>query len=420
MKTRLLISFSPLLALIETTACYAIAFKPVSSFDSSFLNSADFCDTNSPQKYCSSYSVQENGWGTLTVKTKQLQSIDLPTTNSSVLQVLQNSPWAKSSNYQWSFQPAKTSLQGYLEILHYKPVVRRRNDIKGVALTANGTQVSEPDFAGKLFFNGAIGANFRAKFVPGAGDPQPLGASSNNKFHWIQLISSNHGAIVYKFPGNINKSKSSYGMQDLNKIDVIEEQKDTQYVGAVVSGNPFAKVFSPYYDTIYNNISQIDEFFDLPYRSSEVEKPHEWSAELYLVEEYEPNKVNIYDGIRWGWSSSFTKDTQAALPEDIPSSGSPTPPKRPQTICAPGWPITCCIAWGHWGDDYSSNGVINKGTLSLDPEFQDNSIYENNAITDPTAVPTPALLPTLATAGIYHGRKWRKRKQTRKDNDIAA
>jgi hypothetical protein len=403
------LAFSLLWLALKTKVCYAFKIAPVITRDSEYLNSNSYCDPDngSIQLYCSSYSIQKAGQGTLAIEASRLKWIE-PKSDSPILQVLNNSPWATTAGPKWSFESSKKSLAGTLEIAKYKPIVSYNNIVKGF------TPGEDPDVTPNIPSSGYIGGYLRAEFLPAGTDPQP--SSPTNKLHWIQAISSNHGGVIYGF--NPSKNNINYGVIDVNKIDVIEEQKDTAWIQ-----NPspiYGNLFNPYYDGYYGYGLRLDfpaKFLDLPSRVNSIEKPNNWTAQLYLAEEYEPNKVRIYDGIEWGWSSSFTKELQAALPADIPSSGSPTSPKRPSYACGRGWPISCCTPWGL---DYSTSGVVSKGTLSLDPEFQDNSIYENNATTDPTAVPTPALLPTLATAGIYHGRKWRKRKQAQKDNDIAA
>jgi hypothetical protein len=37
------------------------------------------------------------------------------------------------------------------------------------------------------------------------------------------------------------------------------------------------------------------------------EEPQKWLAEIYLVEETEPNHVTIYNGIEWGWENTVEK-----------------------------------------------------------------------------------------------------------------
>jgi hypothetical protein len=411
-KALLFLSSSSLVLFSRSTICYAFDVKPVIPFDASYLFNKDFCSVGNPERYCSSYSLQQSGWGTLTVNAPALKVLTPPKADSAVMEVLRKSSWTQGAmgSTPWTFETSTKSLEGELEILKYKPFVNRGADIKGLIPSIPGPG-DEPVIFG---LTGTVGGYLRAKFLPLGNDPKPLiyNNPQANTFHWIQFVSSNHAAIIV---GN-GVPTATYGAKETNKVDVTTQQMNPSNATSVFN-TPDGRLFTPFYDTVYNKNIPDGEFVDYSYRTTDITEPHDWTAQLYLAEEYQPNKVRIYDGIEWGWNSSFTKGTQAALPADIPSSGSPTSPKRPSYACGRGWPISCCTPWGL---DYSTNGVVSKGTLSLDPEFQDNSIYENNATTDPTAVPSPALLPTLATAGIYHGRKWRKRKQAKKDNDIAA
>ncbi len=409
----------PAIVLINSVSCYAFEIKTFNDENIS-LTSPIFCSAYKPERYCSSYVLQKAGWGSLTVKVNPLKKLAPPKGTDPVMQILNKSIWATiptpEPNQQnqpspWKFISAgDKTLSGSLTVVKYKPWAYKDGTLVGIDLTENP---GPTQFIG----TGQVGGLFKAEFLPGINDPQPLSKDdSNNKFHWIQIVSSNTTSEIFVTETRKAENTSQYGVKEEGRVDVGGEQKDTAYYNHPRYGN----LFTPFYDTGFDAASRsAGQFADVPFRAFEIENKngHNWSADLYLVQQLEGNQVEIYDGIRYGWSSSFTKELQAALPADIPSSGSPTSPKRPQTICGRGWPPSCCVAWGF---DYSTNGVANKGTLSLDPEFQDNSIYENNATTDPTAVPSPALLPTLATAGIYHGRKWRKRKQTQKDNDIAA
>jgi hypothetical protein len=225
-KVVVLLSCSSLWLIAKSKSSYAFDFRPVITYDSSYLNGDSFCDSGNSQKYCSSYSVQQSGWGTLTVKASKLELLPPPKSDSSILQVLQSSPWANVAQpplQPWSFESSNKSLDGFLEILKYKPIVSYGNTVKG--FVSGEDPFVQPQFPP----TGYIGGYLSAVFYPQGNDPIPLGANNpNNKFHWIQAISSNAGGVIYGF--NQNKSIIAYGRQDKNKIDVIEEQKDPRYV----------------------------------------------------------------------------------------------------------------------------------------------------------------------------------------------
>jgi hypothetical protein len=237
--------------------------------------------------------------------------------------------------------------------------------------------------------NNTIGSVFIVEFLP-----ESAGLSSQN-LNFVQIVNNT-------YQPDCSKSSASYKR---DKVD---------------SGCPPS---TPLYWSQFNSSVFLDRPEDpFPYGGPQGEDEY-FNAKLFAAK-VTPNQnlasntiVTLYDGVSWGWKSTIRR-TPSSPPNKLSSALPPSPDSPRERLfydCSRYYTISCCSAWG-----YASVDPLLRGTLSLDPEFQDNSIYENNATTDPTAVPTPALLPTLATAGIYHGRKWRKRKQAQKDNDIAA
>jgi hypothetical protein len=111
-----------------------------------------------------------------------------------------------------------------------------------------------------------VGAELILEYIPGAGDPTPLG----NTLHWIQRVFDNHN--LTNNPGHGN------------------------YENVIDSG-----ANDPYYDTVGN--ANETYFSDFPGRIDAANN-HTWFAELYLVEENSPQNITIYNGIQWGWNNN--------------------------------------------------------------------------------------------------------------------
>ncbi|MDY7013571.1 MAG: hypothetical protein SVX43_08190, partial [Cyanobacteriota bacterium] len=125
----------------------------------------------------------------------------------------------------------------------------------------------------------------------------PLGSDPvGNNIHWIQRVVNNHAVT-----STLNQSiELPHGTPE-DKIDVLQEQTNPNFVDPQ---NPQRLVFNPYYDT-YSPLANQVSFADRPGRR-DIFDNHDWYAELYLVEEIAPQTVKIYNGISWGWESTFT------------------------------------------------------------------------------------------------------------------
>jgi hypothetical protein len=121
-----------------------------------------------------------------------------------------------------------------------------------------------------------VGAHLRLQYIPGINpginNPTPNG----NNLHWIQRVFDDH---------NITNN-SGHGNPE-NIIDI----------GSGVT--------NPFYDTAFS--ADETNFSDFSSRG-DTDKNHNWSAELYLVEETGPQEVTIYNGIQWGWNNEVVPE----------------------------------------------------------------------------------------------------------------
>jgi hypothetical protein len=143
----------------------------------------------------------------------------------------------------------------------------------------------------------------------------------------------------------------------------------------------------------YGGLNNVDEYFD---------------AEVFAAS-VEGKRLRLYDGVSWGWRSKIkitpappAKPLSALPPSPDPSRTARRPP------CPAGMPIHSCIIFGY---DYGGNGYAQVPLTEIAPSQSDP--------TNTNPVPTPALLPSLIATGIYHGKKWRKRKKQQTDRTAA-
>jgi hypothetical protein len=201
--------------------------------------------------------------------------------------------------------------------------------------------------------------------------------------HWVQWIDDNH-------PIN--------GMHG-DREETVDTSSATPFYYGEKSLSWNAQ--SPYY------------FSDQPSRIDS-EQDHYWRAKLFIAQQYEGTKtVEIFDGIAWGWENKVLREITP--PRDLMASlTDPSPPTAPsKRYTCPSYNSVTSTCYGGWS--YNKTNLVGTGTLDFDPASTVN--LPNSA--DPEPVPTPAILPSLIATGIYHGKKWRKRKKQQTDRTAA-
>jgi hypothetical protein len=154
-------------------------------------------------------------------------------------------------------------------------------------------------------------------------------------------------------------------------------------------------------------------FYDRP-ETELSDRRQSFKADLFFVEQGSGNKITIYDGVSWGFENFVGR-----VPKPDPNQLTSLPPsqkpsrtaRRPP--CPAGMPIQSCIAFGF---DY---GGVSYAGVPLE-EIAPSELSFDEPAAAPESVPTPALLPGMIATGIYHGRKWRKRRQQIDSDNIAA
>ena len=161
----------------------------------------------------------------------------------------------------WAFKPALNDLAGSFEVRIYDAI---------------GTPEQ-------------VGAGFQLFYKPGKSDPTLLHGSS---LKWIQRVVSNH---------SVKPDKHSDKEDEEDVID-----------------NGGSKI-TPFY--IHEKFSE--DLFGMEDLSRRVDadKNHKWLAELYLVEETEPQQITIYNGIQWGWENKVENVQGVPEPLTIFASG---------------------------------------------------------------------------------------------------
>jgi hypothetical protein len=232
---------------------------------------------------------------------------------------------------------------------------------------------------------GLVGAGFDITYAAAPGEFQPSDGSN-----WVQRIRSNHSI------NGVHTGKLSE--------DSLDDSPSQEH---------------PLYQSVYRNTS--GRFTDSPARNDPY-NPHTWIGELFLVETMGPKSNKefiIYDGIGWGWGNKL-KRQQNQCPANIavtasgdcPTTAAMLGPNSPSSVNkVPAWRCPGdASCYGNYNRAFASSElIVSESTLLLDPSATSEL--------DPPAVPTPALLPGMIATGIYHGRKWRKRKQRNQEND---
>ncbi|HAX88154.1 MAG TPA: hypothetical protein DCY91_18270 [Cyanobacteria bacterium UBA11370] len=287
--------------------------------------------------YCNKHTLTLPGadGGTVTTKLKKVSSLTLGGTDA-FFNLLTKSVWAKNG---WQFQRATTDLAGIFNIGVYNAYATLQT----------------------------VGADIQILYNPVGQDP------TGSNVHWIQRVISNHGYIFTRS----GRTDLGHGIRE-NKIDVLQEQTQLNFVDPQ---NPQKLTFNPFYDT-YGTANEIS-FGDFLGRE-DIGENHEWSAELYLVQETAPKTVTIYNGIKWGWSNTFT----------------PPPPPPPPPPC-----------------NGSSGGGGCRTALASNIQVQNQALSDIEiSKSSPTPVSVPEPIPALGLLalgiwGTFQGLKIIKDKQ---------
>jgi hypothetical protein len=230
---------------------------------------------------------------------------------------------------------------------------------------------------------GSIGALLLVDFI------SPSSNSSGQNPNFVQIVQTSY-------------SPNCNGDSDVYKVDTF----------CPTSSTPS----TPLYYAGFNSSSFYDRPEDPNFYGKEDEegnyKDGYFNAELFaakVVSNGDNTIVTLYDGISWGWRSEISR---IPLRSDKSSSALPPSPDPPRTArrrpCPAGMPIHSCIIFGY---DYGGNGYAQVPLTEIAPSQSDP--------TNTTPVPTPAILPSLIATGIYHGKKWRKRKKQQADRTAA-
>jgi hypothetical protein len=218
----------------------------------------------------------------------------------------------------------------------------------------------------------AVGALFTMRYKPAPGEPS--GANAN----YVQVANSSYS--------NFAGSPCVY-------------PANTWYIDRLCNAA------TPFYLNALG-LSSGTFFADRPFFSKS-ELNIVFMADLFFVKQDNNNLVTLYDGVSWGWRNDVTRVSKVAPSLLSPLSPSPNPPRSPQ-------PNGRCFG------DASCYGNYYAASINSDLIIAESDILsDSNAlqIQEAESVPTPALLPGMIATGIYHGRKWRKRKQRNQNND---
>jgi hypothetical protein len=292
----------------------------------------------------------------------------------------------------WNFTTGN-SLTGTMDLLAYAPC-RPGSNCPALYPDQTVTTISQT-----IIEQDQSGGSIVAKYTNTTSTPNPFG--SYNNLRWIQRAKSNYLATAC-----VNQGIFNY------------DSIDNSTCG---SGNP-------YYDNVFGPVGpgQVrgvgNALGDRPRadagKSTATTDATETSffAETYLAEEIGNKNVKIYDGFSWGWRKKYLGKFQ-----DVPASpllaSLLRPPARPGLGCLETSNGDVYYCSRQYAGDSSANLAIQENLdFTVDPSQQLEFAPASNV----ESVPTPAMLPGLVATGIYHGRKWRKRKQQNQNSDNAA
>jgi|GEM_PF-3596577 len=237
--------------------------------------------------------VETSGSGEVTTTLKFLNKLPTPTAGNDLLNFLNNS-YQASLSQNWTFIPAQQNLNGeFVSTIYYACAIN--------IFTPCGTGVLKNPLSSrrKVDPRNSVGASFSLFYRPGPGDPPtsvpvsgtPNLTQANPNLRWIQIVNSelivNSNVVLNeKFadngepPANFINSPPFYPLADI--------RQDSKF-----SQDPNRRILT---------------FADASQRA-DVTKDYDWLAELYLAEIKDPgkpNEVTVYEGVQWGWSSTFT------------------------------------------------------------------------------------------------------------------
>jgi hypothetical protein len=227
----------------------------------------------------------------------------------------------------------------------------------------------------------SVGAVFNAYYSANSQDP----LSNSNDIKWIQYVDANY----------TSNDCANAGIYDRELIDNLCK---------------YGANDKPYYPAAYRSYVEDAPNIGVVYKNKEVY----FDAHTYLAKETGSKHVRVYDGVYWGWKNknSRKKVEKIALFIGDPPPGDP--PDLPRKSCLERHnDAYYCGGFVN----YASNSVLQENlNFTADPPQQ----LELTSNPDVESVPTPAMLPGLVATGVYHGRKWRKRKQQNHNSDNAA
>ena len=266
---------SPVFVSSFVVALVTIASQPTWSFTIVPSQSSPPLPNNITRNYVPSDGQPA---GSITTRIKPYQGLPVPGTSSPFFNVL-NSTY---SGLGWNFVPASQSLAGNFFIGNYYACVPG-------AGYACGERVEVPAAIQNPYQT--VGGALSLFYFPRGGDPM-----INSDLHWIQMVTVTES--------NATKNKTEI------RID------NTSIVPSTLP--PFYPNTSQFTDR--GSGSLLLRFLDAPQREDNPLTPEDdrtntwdWTGQLFLARENAPTgstrNIEIFNGIEWGWSSSFTPKT---------------------------------------------------------------------------------------------------------------
>jgi hypothetical protein len=256
--------------------------------------------------------------------------------------------------------------------------------------------------------------NSAGYFPCGMGDPCGFTGITGQTWYYPRSIKTKVGAIIAVDYFRASSDPVNSSFSDAGWVQRTSNNYGPTCQGIMFSTNKldnFCNASAPYYDL------RDPQFADRPGWSKGGENTIlKFVGDVYIVREIDDHHIVVYNGVRWGWLNAPLRGASKASVESsllIAATEAASPlPKKERDVpmsCPPGMPIQSCIAFGYYSYE---EGLLPESTLTFDAVAHGSSVSPESE-----AVPTPALLPGMIATGIYHGRKWRKRKQQNQNND---